>query len=297
MVNMIWEKTSLLRRGYCSGSVCMAHVPSQALRDPHVLPLDCAAFGSDEGWHNSTSEFGQDWFAYRNFFRGLSGVSGTSGGIYVDVGTSFPFEYSNTVAFDRCLQWQGICVEPNPYLRPLLETYRNCTVVPNCVDEERRRGKGFFDRDGTFIFSADCLPLSEILGRAGLYGRRVDVLSIDVEHSELRTLRGLKLDQFDIRVIIIEVTPGATWLEVDTVILPWGYAKVAVLGRDVVYVKLEELGSSNLAAWGSRDQSDRLLAMKLPSDWAYFQQRVLDEEIEAEKKREQDAESKGLRRR
>ena len=36
------------------------------------------------------------------------------------------------------------------------------------------------------MFSATCLPLGEILARAGLRGGRIDVLSIDVEHSEMR---------------------------------------------------------------------------------------------------------------
>ena len=44
------------------------------------------------------------------------------------------------------------------------------------------------------------------------------------------------------KIQVIEVTRGARWLEVDSILLPQGYVKVAVLGRDVVYVKLEDPG-------------------------------------------------------
>ena len=94
---------------------------------------------------------GQDWFALSNFL----GLGST--GVYVDVGASLPFDYSNTatgqqhnmqmpwpamvpwpancshglfpeVMLDRCLGWQGVCVEPNPHLSILLEVYRSCQV-------------------------------------------------------------------------------------------------------------------------------------------------------------------------
>jgi len=289
-LNTMWEKTVLMRRGYCTPGACMSRVPTQLLQDPNVLPLDCARFLTDEGSNTSVSEFGQDWYAYWNFFHHHAGMS-EGGGVYVDVGACMPFEYSNTVFFDRCLGWRGVCVEPNPHLVTFLKGYRTCEVFPNCVDEDGTKDKVFVDHDGTVEFQADCLPLGVILGQAGLRHRRIDVLSIDVEHGELSVLQGLPLDEFDIRVIIVEVTRGVRWLEVDTALLPWGYAKVAVLGRDVVYAKLEELRV--FADWP-------LLAGRaasLPKNWEDFHQRVVDEELEAEMRRERDAFYQGLRRR
>ena len=90
---------------------------------------------------------GQDWFALSNFL----GLGST--GVYVDVGASLPFDYSNTatwqqgpgfhiaiictqmpqVMLDRCLGWQGVCVEPNPHLSILLEAgavYCSCRGHP-----------------------------------------------------------------------------------------------------------------------------------------------------------------------
>jgi len=288
-LNSMWEKTILMRRGYCTPEVCMSRVLSESLVDPNVIPLDCDKFRSADSTNVSTAEFGQDWYAFWNFAQHTA-ARNPGGGVYVDVGASLPFEYSNTVVFDRCLKWRGICVEPNPYLTSFLRGHRSCEVVAHCVDKTASPDRAFVGRDGKLEFSADCLPLGEILTRAGLRHRRIDVLSVDVEHGELSVLRGLTLDDFDIRVIIIEVTRGVRWLEVDTAILPWGYAKVAVLGRDSIYVKLEEL--RRYASWpflGGR-------AAALPEDWAEFHERVIDEESVAEQIRERDAMYAGHRR-
>merc|ERR1712216_297635 len=148
----------------------------------------------------------------------------------------------NTAFFDKCLGWRGVCVEPNPFLGSFLRAYRGCQVFQNCVDEVKIHGKPFSYPDGQMAFGADCLPLSDILTRAGLLGRRIDVLSIDVGAA-------LPFEYSNTAFIVIEVTQGARWLEVDTILLPRGYAKVAVIGRDVVYTRLEELTNRGLASW------------------------------------------------
>lgn len=291
-LNTMWEQTSLMRRGYCLSSVCMSRVPKNILVDPNALPLDCEKFLGEDGSNASVSEFGQDWYLWWNFLRHRAGAS-SGEGVYVDVGASLPYDYSNTVILDRCLGWRGVCVEPNPHLVPFLEGYRGCEVVRNCAEAETERGRSFVDRDGTFAFAADCRPMRDILTSAGLRGQRIDVLSIDVEHGELRVLQGLALAEFDIRFIVAEVTHGARWLEVDTAILPHGYAKVAVLGRDVVYAKLEELSSGGFSDWPNLAVAPAVN----PPGWEVFHQRVVDEELEEEMRREREAFYKGLRRR
>lgn len=293
-LNTFWEKTYLMMRGYCSPRICSARVLKSILQDPNVLPLHCDTFVSEDGSNASISEFGQDWFALRNFVNRKPGYPG----VYVDVGASLPFDYSNTVMYDRCLGWQGVCVEPNPHLSLLNEAYRSCQVFQNCVDMDGMAGRPFVDRDGKEEFRADCLPLGEILRRANLQGKRIDVLNIDVEHQELAVLKSLDFGDFDIRVIVVEVTRGARWLEVDSVLLPAGYAKVAVLGRDVVYVKLEELQLHGLAAWPllTRTPDAEQVKAVVPEGWAAMHQRVLDEELEEEMRRERKAVYDGLRR-
>lgn len=292
-LNTFWISTKLILRGYCSPGICMARIPTAWLKDPNTVELDCDAFTGQHGTNASLSEYGQDWFVWWNFFRPFR----EKPGLYVDVGASLPFDYSNTVLLDRCLGWQGVCVEPNPHILSFLQAYRSCTVFPNCIDEEKFKGKAFSDRNGQLEFTADCLPLGEVLARAGLKGRRIDLLTIDVEHHEMGVLRSVDLDEFDVRFIVIEVTRGATWLEVDSYILPKGYAKIAVLGRDVVYGKLAELRSAGFADWQPMLISDEEPRTLLPNGYAKFHQRVIDEEVEEEMRRERRAMYAGLRRR
>eukprot|EP00397_Hematodinium_sp_SG-2012_P050432 GEMP01058614.1.p1 GENE.GEMP01058614.1~~GEMP01058614.1.p1 ORF type:complete len:113 (+),score=9.98 GEMP01058614.1:488-826(+) len=46
------------------------------------------------------------------------------------------------------------------------------------------------------------------------------------------------LQDYDIRFVVMEVTRGPGWLEMDTRFFLNGFAKIAVLGRDLVYAKL-----------------------------------------------------------
>lgn len=48
----------------------------------------------------------QEWYLYHNFFYGKIN------GKYLDIGAHKPFSLSNSVFFDKCLGWNGICVEP-----------------------------------------------------------------------------------------------------------------------------------------------------------------------------------------
>lgn len=72
----------------------------------------------------SFAQFGQDLILYHNFFAHL-----TRPGFYLDLGTQAYLtcicmtasigsndaaELSNSLFFDKCLGWQGVCVEPNP---------------------------------------------------------------------------------------------------------------------------------------------------------------------------------------
>eukprot|EP00927_Polykrikos_kofoidii_P018823 TRINITY_DN18772_c0_g2_i1.p1 TRINITY_DN18772_c0_g2~~TRINITY_DN18772_c0_g2_i1.p1 ORF type:complete len:599 (-),score=91.99 TRINITY_DN18772_c0_g2_i1:17-1762(-) len=254
-LNMFWERTLLSRRGYCIRNVCMSRVPAVELEDPNTLSLDCDGLLGRRGdrmapfWTSPAAEFSQDWFVITNFLEELA--SG-GGGVYVDVGAKLPFKHSKTVVLDRCLGWQGLCVEPDPGLVPWLRAYRSCQVVHRCIAEEPVPKQAFHDRDGGFAFEVDCVSLDEILTNAGLRGRRIDLLSISVNHSELAVLKSLRLEDYDIRVIIIEVSRGVRWLEVDTEVLRRGFAKVAVLGRDIVYVQTASLLRSRLYVnWGT----------------------------------------------
>ena len=52
----------------------------------------------------------QDLFLFRNYFALLT-LSGRKG-FYVDSGANDARHLSNTFFFDKCLGWEGLCIEP-----------------------------------------------------------------------------------------------------------------------------------------------------------------------------------------
>merc|ERR1711934_1276011 len=138
-----------------------------------------------------------------------------------------PVDYSNTAFFDQCLNWTGLCVEPSPYLRPLLENYRTCRVLSNCAHDQDRYGHSFHNPDGSPAFLADCFPLDVLLTQQGYRNQTIDVLSLDIEKQERMVMSTFPLQDYDIRFVIMEVTRGPWWLEMDTRFFQNGYAKIA----------------------------------------------------------------------
>eukprot|EP00397_Hematodinium_sp_SG-2012_P021536 GEMP01022257.1.p1 GENE.GEMP01022257.1~~GEMP01022257.1.p1 ORF type:complete len:216 (+),score=41.99 GEMP01022257.1:1084-1731(+) len=161
------------------------------------------------------------------------------------------FVLSNTVVFDSCLGWTGLCVEPNPALAWRLRTYRSCQVAENCVGKAERRDfrvdadislarafNGDANRPSIFEFPATCAELHTLLEDANIH--RVDYLNIDVEGDEMAVLQNFPMDKFDIRVVSIEVSHSTTQ-PVDILFITRGFVKVALLGKDHIYVSQSHL--------------------------------------------------------
>lgn len=67
--------------------------------------------------HNSTrfkdkgGQANQDIFLFQNLFRHWP-MTGRKG-FYVEAGANDPLYLSTSLFFDKCLGWDGLCVEPN----------------------------------------------------------------------------------------------------------------------------------------------------------------------------------------
>merc|ERR1712187_834567 len=200
----------------------------RAIMDPMHVPVNCSGFKNvPEEPHWGTSQWHQDWFLYHNFLKYLPE---RQDGLYVDVGAYDPFLLSSTVTFEQCFGWQGVCIEPNPQLVHALRAYRTCDVYPVCVwshavgksfrqnsselseivadsdeaaPDEYSNPKEAFGGNGS-SFSSTCYTLEDVLKNAGLSDRRIDFLSVDVEHGEVAVFESFPFQQFDIRMIVVE---------------------------------------------------------------------------------------------
>eukprot|EP00746_Dinoflagellata_sp_MGD_P154114 gnl/MRDRNA2_/MRDRNA2_84638_c0_seq1.p1 gnl/MRDRNA2_/MRDRNA2_84638_c0~~gnl/MRDRNA2_/MRDRNA2_84638_c0_seq1.p1 ORF type:complete len:153 (+),score=25.94 gnl/MRDRNA2_/MRDRNA2_84638_c0_seq1:197-655(+) len=93
--------------------------------------------------------------------------------------------------------------------------------------------------------------------------------------------------------VVVEVSRGARWLQMDTLMLRQGYVKVAVLGRDAVFTRYAEMQSRLLAPpWPLLSNGGTWL----PSGWESFHQEIVDEETKAEQIQERKAFYRVLRR-
>eukprot|EP00929_Paragymnodinium_shiwhaense_P053777 TRINITY_DN26949_c0_g1_i1.p1 TRINITY_DN26949_c0_g1~~TRINITY_DN26949_c0_g1_i1.p1 ORF type:complete len:550 (+),score=79.70 TRINITY_DN26949_c0_g1_i1:75-1724(+) len=277
----------------CSDTLCMCHTRADELRDDvHVDPITCPGSGMEPTF---ASQWGQDFFLYHNVFvtnlrRGV--------GTYVDIGASHPNHLSNTKFFDHCFGWRGLCVEPNPRMRPLLHAFRSCEVVSKCswskvttlkfgqggelaapTDDDTLIPSEPFTMDvestAPTFFEAECNPLGMLLEdsefaqqqRRGQNEQRVriDLLSIDVEGAEIDVLKDFDFSRWDIRCIVVE-TSRRSAMAIDSILLPRGFVQVAILGKDAVYVSRLQLRSMPLEgltlpeniSW-NEPGSDRLL--------------------------------------
>ena len=57
----------------------------------------------------------------------------------------------------------------------------------------------------------------------------IDYMSVDVENQEKEIFQYFPFEYFDIKFIVMEVGTGVNWLDMDSIFLPQGYIKVAVL--------------------------------------------------------------------
>jgi hypothetical protein len=161
---------------------------------------------------------------------------------------------------------------------PYLHAYRSCSLYQKCVDSEEG-SRPFAYSDAEEAFMAHCLPLEAILDHAGLAGKTIDVLSVDIEKGETAVFKNFPFSKYNIRYVVTEVGRWAAWLETDTYFLASGYAKVAILGRDVVYAKLSELGPP--LAEGNKEWEPEIRLQhgaELPAKYWDFQTKVIDDE-------------------
>lgn len=204
------------------------------------------------------SQRNQDYYLYTRHFKYLNRP-----GLYVDIGANDPVHISNTYFLDRCLQWNGICVEGNlNYIEPLYSK-RSCHIAPVCVSskdgalveysifngwsgivDQGYKHKQRFKQDKVVTFKHRCSTMENILRRNGI--QHVDYMSLDVEGHEKQVLEGFNWEHVTIDVMTIETTPD-TLNQISEFMLGKGYIRhiptleegqnlPGLLGEDIVFI-------------------------------------------------------------
>ena len=221
-------------------------VASTAVAPPFVPTRADAAMCARilNGTTPSPAQHAQDTFAFHNLFS-------TTGrrGFYVDSGANEPFVGSNTWIFDRCLGWQGLCVEPNPKYHANLATKRSCTVVPDCLgarDGEltkmSRRGPMSRVGDRHHAINVTCNTLQTTLMQHASRAS-VDLWSLDVEGLEMRVLKSWT-NAVSVGAILVEDNKLDS-RTLDDVMQRRGYRVFARWLADTLYVPTERPQPAN----------------------------------------------------
>ncbi|KAG7153375.1 protein Star-like [Homarus americanus] len=167
-------------------------------------------------------------------------------GFFVEVG-GYDGEYqSNTLSFEKYLNWTGLLIEANPDLyQKLIKRNRKAYTIESCVSLQpyvttvRFMPKGVVGRinkNGTL--TVQCYPLHSIL--LALNRTYIDLFSLDIEGDEFWVLKTIPFDKMEFRVIVVEVKHIAEGPKVLTdFMLSKGYIFLKTHHINVIYGKKE----------------------------------------------------------
>lgn len=201
------------------------------------------------------SQLGQDKYVFENYFRDRRK------GVFVDIGAYDGEKFSNTLFFERYLDWSGICVEPLPSAFRKLSALRKARCFSCCLSDYEGESD-FLDVDVLVdekmlsglvenhdprhtarinaslqrkkIIRSPVTTLPALLRKCGI--ATVDYCSIDTEGSELKILRTIDFQEFEISVLSIENNYGND--EIRRIMGKNGYSLARVFhGYDELYVK------------------------------------------------------------
>ncbi len=188
---------------------------------------------------------------------------GQETGFFVEVGCIDGRRFSNTLTFEE-RGWHGICVEAHDDYIPMLVRNRPGSIVCHCAvgDREREAVPFFANRRGSLStldasresefrtrfgryfsgFAPQTVPLRTLSGLFGSHEVQiVDILSIDVEGTEIDVLRGLDLNRYRPRVLVVEADSATDENRVSGFLQPAGYACLGKVANNCFYLPRQRI--------------------------------------------------------
>jgi len=229
-----------------------------------VNGLEHITIGSDEHY----SQFKQDKILDLELFEKKEN------GLFVDVGATDGYHFSNTLFFEKQRRWKGICIEPNPIeFEKLKHSNRTC-IKENYAISLKEGETDFLAIDGygkglsgiislydprhlkriekelkghdskRHVFKVEAITLQKLLDSHQI--TYVDYCSIDVEGAEMQVLESIDFDKTYIKCFTIENNYG---LDQETRFLTSkGYRLWKKVGCDDIFVRDEEYSAEAMHA-------------------------------------------------
>jgi FkbM family methyltransferase len=156
-----------------------------------------------------------------------------SKGFFVEVGANDGIKQSNTLYYEKYLNWRGILIEPIPHLADKCKVNRPKAIVENCAlvpfsyqkNEIEMRYCGLMSlvkgamkseteeinhirdgcksqKDSTYELKTPSATLSSILEKHSI--SKIDFLSLDVEGYEISVLKGIDFNKHSPNYMLVE---------------------------------------------------------------------------------------------
>jgi len=205
------------------------------------------------------SQIGQDQYYIENIAKHRKN------GFFLDIGAYDGLDGSNTATLEFQYNWNGICIEANPFLLDTLKKNRPNSKIISCAAwyensimeleiplsdldgipgaqlsrlSNINRNENYFKNH----FSAkvvrpavSCRTITSILGKDPPV---IDYMSLDVEGAEIEVLKGIDFSNIDIRFMSIEHGDRPGYLDTFKEFLePYGYKIHRVNRWDVEFEK------------------------------------------------------------
>lgn len=181
-------------------------------------------------------------------------------GYFVEVGALDGTRFSNTYSFELA-GWTGICIEAHQgYIALLNENRLNSICVHAAVAEENRNACKFYANSRGSLSTLDPSQEEHFRQKHGKYFTGfelqtvpmmtldrilqdanapvpLDIVSIDVEGTEMQVLKGFDVEKYEPRVLVIEAMSDEEKAEMYVYMKRLGYIKARELGGNGFYCR------------------------------------------------------------